>query len=76
MNPFYGKPIHGKLRNGMTFTARRLKEMTAHVFCLQGHDSDGQPHLWGDLGAWREDGKEHPFDIVSSHAGGFPSLGF
>jgi len=51
------------LRNG---TAARVTGR-AHVppFTLVGRQASGVLELWREDGEWREDGAQHPLDIVS-----------
>lgn len=53
------------LRNGEA--AKVLGRVAVRPFALVGRrgGGTGELELWQESGAWREDGAEHPLDIVS-----------
>ncbi len=51
------------LRNGAT--AHVTGRVDVAPFALVGRQPSGVLELWQEDGQWREDGAEHPLDIVS-----------
>jgi hypothetical protein len=64
--------FHAQIRNGATVRYRKMDEKDMFsCWTKMGwfrHDyntfGEGDPELWQESGAWREDGQESEFDIV------------
>ncbi|MBI5770801.1 MAG: hypothetical protein HZA93_23695 [Verrucomicrobia bacterium] len=51
------------LRNGEAATV--TGRINVAPFALLGRRNSGTLEMWQEQGEWREDGREHPLDIVS-----------